>query len=110
MATRILFVPVSKSHPKTKPSPHRTRFSAVAASEFLHISRLQISRSLETIYEEETTTSGEGIEGLADVLTSASPLPSVSASFLLTKRLSCGQMQKHLSKNSDNFRCAYGSK
>lgn len=110
MATRLLFVSFPKTQPKTKPAQHRTPFSAVAVSQFLQISKLQTSRILETIHEEETNNSNEGIEGVADLLTSASPLPSIPASFLLSNRSTCvGRMQKHLAKNSDNFRCAYGS-
>ncbi|KAI3717223.1 hypothetical protein L1987_68707 [Smallanthus sonchifolius] len=101
MATRLLFASVPKTQPRTKPSQHRTPFSAVAAPWFLQISRLKASRILETIYEEETTISGEGMKGLADhVVTSDSPLPYTSTCF--------GQMQKHLSKNSDNLLCGYG--
>ncbi|KAL7592310.1 hypothetical protein Lser_V15G32496 [Lactuca serriola] len=111
MATRLLFASVPKAHPKSsKPSQHRTPFSAVAASRFLQISRLHASKTLETIYEEEMTTCSESRDGVADVFTNASPLPSVSASFLLSSRSTClVKMQKHLSKNSHNFRCAYGS-
>ncbi|KAI3495444.1 hypothetical protein L1887_37784 [Cichorium endivia] len=109
MATRLLFASVPKTQHKASPSKHRTPFSAVAASRFLQISRLQASKTLETIYEEEITVSGEGIEGVAHVRTSASPSPSVSTSFLLSSRSTClVQMQKHLSKKPDNFRCAYG--
>ncbi|KAL4563456.1 hypothetical protein LXL04_027499 [Taraxacum kok-saghyz] len=111
MATRLLFASVPKTHPNTKltnQSQHRTPFSAVAASRFLKISRLEASKTLETIFEEEIITkSNEGLEAVADALTTSSPLPSVSSSFLLSGRKTClVQMQKHL--KSDNFRCPYG--
>ncbi|KAF5764713.1 hypothetical protein HanRHA438_Chr15g0707711 [Helianthus annuus] len=109
MATRLLFASLPKTNPKTKPSQHRTPFSAVATPHFPQISRLKASRILETIYEEETTISGhEGMKRIADHV--VTPLPSASASYLMSKRSTFfGQMQKPLSKNSDNLLCGYGS-
>ncbi|KAF5810734.1 hypothetical protein HanXRQr2_Chr04g0173111 [Helianthus annuus] len=97
MATRFVFASVPKTHTKTKTLQHLTPFAAVAASGLLRISRLEASRILETIYEEETTTSScESIKGVADVI--------ASASFLLPNRATCfSQMKKQLSSNiSDN--------
>ncbi|PWA54019.1 hypothetical protein CTI12_AA439800 [Artemisia annua] len=94
MATRLLFASVPKSNPSTKQSQHRTPFSAVATSRFLHISRLQASRILETIYEEETNVSNEGMK-------------EVAASFSMSNRSTClGQMPKNMSTNFDKFQCA----
>ncbi|PWA91757.1 hypothetical protein CTI12_AA087140 [Artemisia annua] len=97
MATRLLFASVPKSNPTTKQLQHRTPFSAVATARFLHISRLQASRILETIYEEETNVSNDGIK-------------EVAASFLMSNRSTClGQMPKNMSKNFDSFQCAQRS-
>ncbi|GJX62665.1 hypothetical protein Tco_0295565 [Tanacetum coccineum] len=76
MATRLLFASVPKTNPTTKQSQHRTPFSAVATSRLLHISRLQASKILETIYEEEINVGNEGIK-------------EVAASFLLSNRSTC---------------------
>ncbi|GKA41461.1 hypothetical protein Tco_1331977 [Tanacetum coccineum] len=97
MATRLLFASVPKTSPTTKQSQHRTPFSAVATSRFLHISRLQASKILETIYEEEINVGNEGIK-------------EVAASFLMSNRSTClSQMPKNLSMNSDKFQCAQRS-
>nr|GEX77835.1 putative reverse transcriptase, RNA-dependent DNA polymerase, Gag-polypeptide of LTR copia-type [Tanacetum cinerariifolium] len=97
MATRFLYASVPKTNPTTKQSQHRTPFSAVATSRLLHISRLEASKILETIYEDEINVGNEGIK-------------EVAASFLLSNRSTClGQMPKHLSKNSDKFQCAQRS-
>ncbi|KAK1422777.1 hypothetical protein QVD17_18063 [Tagetes erecta] len=69
MATRFLFASLPKTHPKTKPSQHRTPFSAVATPRPMQVSRLKASRILETIYEEETTFRGEGMKEIANVVT-----------------------------------------
>ncbi|KAI3741580.1 hypothetical protein L1987_59254 [Smallanthus sonchifolius] len=97
MATRLLLASLPKTHSKTKTSQHLTPFSAVAAPLFLRISRLEASRILETIYEEETAliSTGESIKGVADQVVT-------SASFLVANRSTCfGQMKKQLSNNSD---------
>ncbi|KAF5810738.1 hypothetical protein HanXRQr2_Chr04g0173151 [Helianthus annuus] len=98
MATRFVFASVPKTHSKTKSSQHLTPFSAVAATRLLRVSRLEASRILETIHEEETTKgSCESIKGVSvsDVI--------ASASFLLSNRSTCfGQMKNQLSNTSDN--------
>ncbi|MFS7931541.1 hypothetical protein Hanom_Chr04g00357181 [Helianthus anomalus] len=96
MATRFVFASVPKTHSKTKSSQDLTPFSAVAATRLLRVSRLEASRILETIYEEETTKgSCESIKGVSDVI--------ASASFLLPNRSTCfGQMNKQLSNTSSN--------
>ncbi|PWA91758.1 hypothetical protein CTI12_AA087150 [Artemisia annua] len=97
MATRLLFASLPKTNATTKQSQHRTPFSAVATSRFLHISRLQASRILETIYEEETNVGNEAMKEAA-------------ASFKMSNRSSClAQMPKNLSMNSDKFQCAQRS-
>ncbi|GJS65394.1 hypothetical protein Tco_0679958 [Tanacetum coccineum] len=94
MATRLLFASMPKTSPTTKQSQHRTPFSSVATSRFLHVSRLQASRILETIYEEEINVSNEGLK-------------EVAASFLMSNRSTClGQMPKNMSRNFDKFQCA----
>ncbi|KAI3800755.1 hypothetical protein L1987_28849 [Smallanthus sonchifolius] len=99
MATRLLFASVPKTHSNTKTSQHLTPFSAVATPLFLRISRLEASRILETIYEEETAliSTTESVKGVADHVV------TTSASFLVSNRSTCfGQMKKQLSNNSEN--------
>ncbi|KAL8192300.1 hypothetical protein R6Q57_027967 [Mikania cordata] len=92
MATRFLLASVPKTHPKTKASQHLTPFSAVAASRFLPIPRLEASRILETIYEDQENAAADHV-----VVTSG----SVSASFLVSNMSTCyGHVKKQLSSNS----------